>query len=312
MKKYLIAISAIALLFLSCQHESKPGSEKKTGIRTSIDDRDPAWNDYWYSGTAEVNLYRLEQYRYGEKRDADAVMIWVTEDFSRSKQVKLDAPESAGDDKVSVMKLNFTRKFVTGIYDYSIMQSVFTPVDLAYRPSLKATCSVQDWCGQAFSQINREGDAFRYRCFSYFEKEGDADLSWSGAILEDEIWTTLRISPDLIPLDTVYMIPSMAFLRLSHLESKPYQAVITSKKEGLDKVLEIRYIDLDRSLSITHMGEFPYMVGAWREDGTLPGGGGTREYHNSARMIKQLKIPYWQYNSVADSTWRKRLFEFDE
>lgn len=311
MKYPLSLLPLVFLAFVACQEHREQEDSGTHPISRQIESRDPAWNDYWYAGIAEVNHYKLEQDRYGETRDADAVMIWVTEDFSKSKQVKLDDPASAGDDKVSVMKLNFVRKFVTGIYDYSIMQSVFTPIDLKYRPSLKSTCSVQDWCGQAFSQINREGDAFRYRCFSYFESEGDVDLSWSSAMLEDEVWTTLRVSPDLIPIDTVDMIPSMAFLRLSHLEPKPYRAIISREKNGLDETLEVRYTDLDRVLSIRYNSEFPFTVTSWSEDGSFPAGAGSREYHNKARLLKQLNVPYWQFNSVADSTWRKQLFEFD-
>lgn len=312
MKSYFLPILTALLFTQACQQVKPEPTAHTNKYDTRIDARDPGWNDYWYAGDAEVNYYKLEQDRYGENRDAEAVMIWVTEDFSRSKQVKLDNPAAAGDDRVSVMKLNFNRKFVTGIYDYSIMQSVFTPVDLRYRPSLKSTCSVQDWCGQAFSQINRVDEAFRYRCFSYFESEGDTDLSWSGAVLEDEIWTTLRISPDLIPIDTVDMIPSMAFLRLSHMEPKPYKAIISREKSGLDETLEVRYTELDRVLTIRFNSTFPFTVTSWSEDGSFPAGAGSREYHNKASLQKQLNVPYWQYNSVVDSSRRKQLFEFNK
>ena len=50
-----------------------------------------AFGSYWYQGKAEINTYALAQFRYGEKREAEAVLIFVTEDFSREKQVKLKA-----------------------------------------------------------------------------------------------------------------------------------------------------------------------------------------------------------------------------
>jgi hypothetical protein len=62
--------------------------------------------DYWYSGEGEISSYTLDIFRYGEKRRGTAVNVFVTEDFSAADQVKLDDPSAAGDDRVSVLKLN--------------------------------------------------------------------------------------------------------------------------------------------------------------------------------------------------------------
>src|SRR5688500_17809876 len=80
---------------------------------------------YWHAGKAEINSYELSQSRYGEKRDGRAVLIFVTEDFSKKNHVKFDHPEEAVLGKVNVLKLNFTKNFTTGIYPYSMMLSVF-------------------------------------------------------------------------------------------------------------------------------------------------------------------------------------------
>ena len=69
---------------------------------------------YWYQGKAEITSYRLEQARYGEIHPGHAVLVFVTEDFSRTKQVKLDNPRAAGNDAVKILKLNATKKFNTG------------------------------------------------------------------------------------------------------------------------------------------------------------------------------------------------------
>ena len=83
-------------------------------------DKDPdKFAAYWYSGKAELASYDLVQNRYGEDRNGSAVLIFVTEPFSGEKQVKLDDPSTA--DAVTVMKLNFTRNFTTGIYPYSMI-----------------------------------------------------------------------------------------------------------------------------------------------------------------------------------------------
>ncbi|HNE28393.1 MAG TPA: hypothetical protein PLW66_04460, partial [Saprospiraceae bacterium] len=116
---------------------------------------DTGFNHYWFQGQAEIAVYEVQQDRYDSIRPAQEVMVFVTEDFSERKQVKLDAPEQAGADRVPVLKLNAIRRFHTGIYDYSLMQSVFTPLDAARHPfTLKTSTTVQDWCGQVFAQMN--------------------------------------------------------------------------------------------------------------------------------------------------------------
>ena len=56
------------------------------------------FSDYWYAGKAELTSYHLTQSRYGGLHDGDAVLIFVTEDFSKDKQVKLDDPYADQDD----------------------------------------------------------------------------------------------------------------------------------------------------------------------------------------------------------------------
>lgn len=104
------------------------------------------------------------------------MLIFVTEDFSNSKQVKLDNPEANMDDAVKVLKLNLVMKFNTGIYRYSIMESVFTPVYSGKHPdTLKLTSSSQEWCGNVFTQLNLDENSYNVRLFSYFESEGDKE-----------------------------------------------------------------------------------------------------------------------------------------
>jgi len=163
------------------------------------------FGDYWYRGLAELTSYDLSQARYGEAHPGHAVLIFVTEDFSRSRQVKLDAPGAAGPDSVKVLKLNLTKKFDTGIYPYSMMSSVFTPVDGA--KTLKITTSSQEWCGHTFSQLNLGDNGYRARLLSYFESEGDGDLTLENASAEDEIWNRIRLAPDALPLGELRLIP---------------------------------------------------------------------------------------------------------
>ena len=132
---------SIVTLF-SCQSDQKVPKDQDS-IKSSTP-LTKEFNEYWYSGKAELSSYELEQSRYGEIRKGEVVLVFVTEPFSIKKQVKLDAPQKAGKDNISVMKLNQVRKFTTGIYDYSIVSSTFTPVDLNQHPhTLKSNVSIQ-------------------------------------------------------------------------------------------------------------------------------------------------------------------------
>ena len=62
----------------------------------------------------------------------------------------------------------------TGIYPYSLMTSVFSPVDTeGVQFPEKITMSTQEWCGHVFTQMNLKWNGYRTRSFSYFEGEHD-------------------------------------------------------------------------------------------------------------------------------------------
>ena len=147
---------------------------------------------YWHAGKAEIDSYELNQSRYGENRPGKAVLIFVTEDLSRKLQVKLDDPSSGN--KTNVLKLNFTKKFITGIYPYSMMLSVFTPTDRTKdSPSVKVVMSSQEWCGQVYTQLNLRGNRYSIKSHSYFEQEADEQFSVKQTLLEDELWNLIRL-----------------------------------------------------------------------------------------------------------------------
>ena len=263
------------------------------------------FGDYWYQGEAELTSYDLKQARYGEIHDGTAVLIFVTEDFSKKKQVKLDNPASAGDDKINVMKLNATKKFNTGIYPYSMMSSVFTPIYGAEFPrTLKVTTSSQEWCGHTFTQINKDQGKYNVLSRSYFEGEGDTELKLPGAMLEDEIWTALRLDPDLLPLGSIDMIPGTMYQRLDHVDFGVYeaQAVMVEEVGPLRSYL-LTYPDLKRSLRITFSSSFPYEIESWEETTTTRAG----ELKTTATRKERMMLDYWSRNGVADLPLRQEL-----
>ncbi|QRM90695.1 hypothetical protein FG167_16105 [Lacinutrix sp. WUR7] len=288
--------------FLSCKKDSNISNNQTSSEKEkSVVDLGAAFNDYWYSGTAELNSYALKQSRYGEIREGEVVLVFVTEPFSLSKQVKLDNPQEAGIDNVSVLKLNQVRKFTTGIYDYSIVTSTFTPVDAENYPhTLKLNTSIQEWCGHTFTQLNLKEDVYDFKQFSYFEADGDEQKDIPVALLEDELLTRIRINKGQLPLGEVDMIFSTIYSRFAYQELKPAKAEISKTESDSIIHYNIAYLNYDRKLSIDVENRFPYKILSWTEgdgDGLI----------TEAKLKVSLKEPYWNQKKRTDERKREEL-----
>ena len=268
------------------------------------------FGEYWYQGEAELTSYRLEQARYGAIHEGEAVLIYVTEPFSQSKQVKLDYADRAGEDAVTVMKLNFTKKFNTGIYPYSMMQSIFTPVSANQHPyTLKVSASSQEWCGHTFTQLNLlPGGQYHLSGKSYFESEGDVEQDLEPALLEDDIWTRIRINPDALPTGTLSMIPGTLFTRLRHVAIKPYavEARLSTSGDG-STTYTLEYPELKRTLKISFGSTFPHTIEGWEE--TTPSGFGpnAQMLTTKATRNQRMMLDYWNKHDPEDAPLRKSL-----
>lgn len=255
---------------------------------------------YWYQGKAEVSSYSLTQARYGRQHDGTAVMVFVTEDLSRKKQVKLDDPAGNRADPVKVLKLNQTRAFVTGIYAYNTMTSVFTPVDTEADPhSLKVTTGVQDWCGQTFLQANWKGNRYDVVGYSYFEEEGDASLRLHAAWLEDELWNRIRIDPASLPEGRIEIVPAFLHARFAHEASTVQAANASRMHTDSTTTYVVAYSEIPRRLEITFERSFPHRILAWRES--------VDQEVTEAVLINTLVTPYWTQNRPEDEPLRDRL-----
>lgn len=267
-----------------------------------------AWktfHDYWYNNEAELTSYRLEQARYGELRNGEAVLVFVTEHFSKNKQVKADNP---GPGDYSVLKLNMEKKFTTGIYPYSMLSSSFVPVDDPAAHATKITMTGQEWCGQVFTQINNRGGKYRVESRSYFESEGDRDFKLEQTWLEDELWTKIRLNPELLPTGEQEVIPALFYTRLLHKELKTYKAIFTKKDLGDGTTAyAVRYPELDRELTIRYGNAFPYPIEGWEETYADGWGKDAKKLTTKASKIKMLKLDYWKRNSNADGHYREEL-----
>jgi hypothetical protein len=184
------------------------------------------FHSYWYNYGAEITRFELEQSRYGEIHPGHAILIFATEPFLPDIHVKSDY-ESSRKKSIPVLKLNLIKRFSTGIYDYSMMKSVFTPIPTEkqqYVKTLKVSTTRQDWCGHVYLQYNLEGDHYKVKQYSYFEKEGDKTVTIPSVHLEDEIWTRIRIAPETLPLGEIKMIPGSFFATLRMIEPRAEDA----------------------------------------------------------------------------------------
>lgn len=306
---------AIFILNSGCQkqgEESAQGTSQATSKLASntASAQNQEWKDYWYNGDAELTSFSLKQARYGSYYEGQAVQIFVTEPFSKSKLHKLNNPSANPKDAVSVLKLNFTRDFNTGIYPYKTMQSVFTPAELkSSDQSLKLTTSVQEWCGQMFMQLSaRQAGGWAAESFSYFDGEGEADIDLDGVFLEDEVWTRIRINPKTLPTGEFEAIPSNLALRLNHLPTRTYKAkaALQSSEDGLQEYL-LEFPDIERSLRVSFGADFPFSIQGWKESFPSGYGPGRQILTTEARRLKSIKLDYWSRNRPDDSAYRDML-----
>lgn len=296
-----VVIASILLLsFSACKNETSKPEVLATNLETSKEvyqkttDLSEEFKKYWYAGEAEITSYNLKQAQYGEPRDGSAVLIYVTEDFLPKKQVKADRQNP---NNIPILKLNRTKNFITGIYPYSIMQSTFFPVS-NNRHAIKVSSSVQEWCGHQYAQLNNR-DKFEIESHAYFERDADNDLSLDKAILENELWTKLRIDPKSLPIGDLQIIPSLEYFRLTHRPTKAYKAKATLTKGNYT----IEYPDLQRTLVISFNEIFPYDISGWTETSQRRG----KTLTTTATKKVTIKSPYWGKNSPEDEALREVL-----
>ena len=297
--------NSILFLFFFCSCQAQ------TTDHAFDNNNDQKFNNYWYKGKAEISHYTLTQSRYGQLRNGEVIIIYVTEDFLKDKQVKNESGENIN--SIPILKLNKHTRFVTGIYDYSIMGSTFTPIEISkYPATLKVTSSIQDWCGQSFMQLNNNIKNIDCKSFSYFENEGDQEISLPKTYMEDDVWTRLRMNPQALPLGKIEMIPAATFFRLSHQPIKAYEAkailsiMVEDSKTGKEfYVYEITYPSLKRSIKIKYDKNFPYQIVEWEEN--LDTSKKDSNLVTIAKLDKTLLLDYWNKNGLEFESLRKEL-----
>ena len=308
MKKSSFILSIFALISITSCKEASKDSKNDLALNSEIFTEKTSkpiseeFKKYWYAGEAEITSYKLEQGRYGEMREGTAVLIYVTEPFLKDKQVKADGNKP---DNIPVLKLNSTKKYITGIYPYSIMSSSFYPVDDSGH-AVKVSFSAQEWCGQQYAQLNNR-EQFEIMSHSYFESAGDQQLKLEKTVLENELWNKIRVNPEGLPMGEITIIPSLEFIQMTHKELKTYNATTTLTKSDKLSTYSIVYPELQRTLTIKFETAFPHTIDSWTDIAKSGSGDRARTTTSSATKMKTIKSPYWRKNHNSDLYLRDSL-----
>jgi len=258
---------------------------------------------YWYDGKAELSSYTLTQARYGETHKGTAVLVYVTEPFSKTANTKADNDYP---DNIPILKLNKTLKFNTGIYPYSMMNSSFFPMEHG-NYSLKLSSSLQEWCGMTYFEMKNAKKDFIFNFNSYFEGFTYENKVIKKTLLEDDLWSLIRLNPESLPIGEQSIIPTSFFLRLRNKEPKTYKASLSLRKEKELSYYTIEYPELKRTLSIKYRTAFPHQIVGW-EDTHYSGYGDEKKIQTSkGELLKTIKTDYWNQNHNKDAHWRKKL-----
>ncbi len=303
MKQFLLPLILLAALGCTSQKAEENENHKPRDIYQPT----KAFSDYWYAGLAELNHYHLSQARYGELREGDAILVFVTEEFLTKKQVKNEGSDSKN--TTTVLKTNYLKKFNTGIYDYSIMSSIFTPIDKNNYPrTFKVSTSTQEWCGQTFLQLNQSKNRYNYAGYSYFMSEGDDKGTVENVLLEDELFNRIRMDYTAIPTGEVRLLPATQWMRLTHKKLKPYRATISLSE--IDKnmgSIEVNYSDMDRKVTIEFEKTSPFRILSWSETAMSGYGDAAKMLTTVATLDTTIMSPYWNKNTVSDEYLRKTM-----
>jgi len=320
MKQALFIFFVLAFVAASCQNQ-QTASETSVAPATDAPAQLTSYSaagggitsldKYWYQGKAEISHYALQQNRYKDIHEGEAVMIFVTEDFLTDKQVKNDQYQNKN--SIPILKNNIVCKFPTGIYDYSMMTSVFTPINTQKYPrTMKVTATSQEWCGHTFMQINDREKGYAVSLRSYFEQESDLDNVVAHTLLEDELFNRIRMNPAGLPTGKIKLLPGTMVARLMHKDFQPMDAEISvapyNGKEFSGNALQVCsvvYPELDRTLEIVFEKEAPYLIAGWKD--TYPSMFDKQMRSTVARRTNTILDAYWSHNSSSDQPMRKAL-----
>ncbi|MEE2901476.1 MAG: hypothetical protein VYC39_04070 [Myxococcota bacterium] len=272
-------------------------------------------NAHWEDGKAELSGYTLTQPRYGQLRTGTAVHIFVKEDFSEKAKVKADYVRSAKD-QVPIIKLNFIKKFPTGIYDYNLMTSVFAPFGsrqgLRAGMPIKVSYAQQEWCGSLYDELKTESSGIQLDRHTYFDRDELKMKSLphqKNGIMVDELPFLVRQFPVpyLQPGESkdVRFLPSYERARLLHTPHTWMNGSFSRSKTASTLKVPAGQFQVETWTAKLGGNEiyryfveqaFPHRIIAW--DG--PQG-------ERAELKGNTRLPYWQLNNNGGEKYLREL-----
>jgi len=289
----------------------------------------PTFESIWQDGRAELDGYRYTVTRYGQLRHGTAVMVFVTEPFSKAKHVKVDDPKKNPKDTFEALKLNFIRDFQTGIYDYNTMMSLYTrsrdfsPVKIAF--------SCDEWCGQVYEEMNVEGPQINDRYASYFEDESataQLKLQQNG-LTEEELLIRLRdlrgawLKPG--ERRTVPFLPSAFLRRLTHRRELGWEEATIERVRDVQAVgtpagtfeTTPYLVRVKNGPGAVYWIEqaYPHRVVRWQwspsptsaHSKTASVGWSPAEGLDGGELTGSARLKYWEIHRVGDETYLAQL-----
>ncbi len=269
---------------------------------------------WWGDGKGELSSYKVTVSRYGELREGYAVMVFVTEDLSRTTRIKVESDAIPQAERVPVLKLNHVVKFTTGIYDYALITSTFSAVNSelgrpAFQP-LKISFSAQEWCGHVFQMLIPQRDQVELTLHSYFQSEGDQKRNLAlpaNAAFEDNLLIWIReLQGEVLPAGQrreLQILPSAWALRAAH-QKVEFQSGGILKEEG-------ETLKLAEGNAATW--RWTWQAGARQEKYWVEKASPHRilKWSSSTggegEIQKTLRLPYWSLHDNDDLPYRDQL-----
>lgn len=279
----------------------------------------PEFLAYWKSGLAELSAYAVSAERYGEMRKGEAVLVFVYEEINADTRIKVESDRTPPPKRVPVLKLNHALKFSTGVYDYSVMTSVFAGlsgpgVGRRLQPR-KVSFTSQEWCGQVFHQVLPGPKSLKSEIRSYFEAEGDssailpypAGVAPESVFFEDELPILIREMDGTVsePGRTrkLRMVPGLWERRKRHVPLALAECVLA--KVGTETwagpagaVPAVKWTSSMQGVETT-----------WHVEAAPPRKllGWENSRGEKGELIASLRDTYWKHNGNAHAGLRKRL-----
>lgn len=279
----------------------------------------PEFLRYWKSGLAELSSYAVSAERYGEQRKGEAVLIFVYEEINGDTRIKVESERVPKSKRVPVLKLNHALKFSTGIYDYSIMTSVFAGlsgpgVDRRLQPR-KISFSSQEWCGNVFHQLIPGPKSIRSEIHSYFEAEGDfasaiaypEEVPPESVFYEDELPILVRELDGTVQatgqLRKLRLVPGLWERRKRHVPLTLGEGILT--KVGSETWAGPAGAVSAVKWTLAFQGDST----TWHVEAAPPRKllGWENTKGEKGELIASIRDTYWKHNHNADLPLRKQL-----